>query len=136
VTEHRKAAQRAIRAILVPQIRALGFSGAFPHFRRATDSEYHTLSILFDKYGEGFYVEGGRTTFEQFERLAKDFSPPLAFEKLNVGTAFRRVRFGSPTFQDHVFEYRAWSNPEQFEIVAKRAAEAVQRDAETFYSAV
>ena len=74
-------------------------------------------------------------TLEQFEKLAKAFSPPLTFEKVNTGHAFRRVRFGSPTFEDHLFQYRPWDQYEHFENLANRAAAALERDAERFYSA-
>jgi len=74
-------------------------------------------------------------TRAQFDRVANEFSPPLTFEKLNTGHAFRRTHFGSPSSEDGLFEYRAWNDNEHFEGLARLATEVLERDAEGFYSA-
>jgi hypothetical protein len=131
VSEHRKAAERALRAIFVPRIKAQGFSGSFPNFRRRGGDEVQAVSIRFDKYGEGFVVEAGRMTLAQFEELSMQFSPPLTFERFNTAHTGRRTRFGP-----ELFRYEAWSDPAHYEALASEAARAFEQGAEEFYSAV
>jgi hypothetical protein len=42
---------------VVPVLKARGFKGSFPHFRRVTEKGIHLLSFQFDKWGGGFVVE-------------------------------------------------------------------------------
>lgn len=54
----------ALKKILVPRLRAEGFTGKYPHFtgkyphfmRRESDT-LHLLSVQFDKWGDGFFLE-------------------------------------------------------------------------------
>ena len=56
----RKAMEQALRAVAVPAIRELGFTGSFPHFRRRGKDEVQFLMFGFHKYGGSFYVQAGR----------------------------------------------------------------------------
>lgn len=64
----RAAMLRALQLHLVPALRASGFTGSLPHFRRLKPDQIDLLSVQFDKYGGGFVVElakcppGGVTT--------------------------------------------------------------------------
>jgi len=42
---------------VVPVLKARGFKGSFPHFRRITDTGIHLLTFQFDKWGGGFTFE-------------------------------------------------------------------------------
>ena len=56
--ELRQAAAREIRATIMPELRARGFSGRFPHFRRLHDGgRVDFLSFQFNRYGGGFLAE-------------------------------------------------------------------------------
>jgi len=49
-----KFVRKAIREIMEPAIRALGFEGKYPNFKRIEDGEIHFLEISTAKYGGGF----------------------------------------------------------------------------------
>jgi len=54
----RNSAIAAIKSMIVPDLRAAGFKGSFPHFRRPNkDNGFDLLSFLFDKWGGGFLIE-------------------------------------------------------------------------------
>jgi hypothetical protein len=48
---------KALRKTVVPQLRAMGFRGSFPHFRRSGSQQIDLLTFQFDKWGGGFVVE-------------------------------------------------------------------------------
>ena len=48
----------AIRKIVLPEVRQLGYKGSLPHLRRITD-RVDLLTFQFDPYGGGFFVEAG-----------------------------------------------------------------------------
>jgi len=51
---------QALKAVVVPELRAKSFEGTFPHFRRRSGEFLHLLSIQFNKHGRSFVVEVGR----------------------------------------------------------------------------
>lgn len=46
-----------LKKIVVPILRAKGFKGSFPNFRRITDNKIDLLTFQFDRYGGGFVIE-------------------------------------------------------------------------------
>ncbi|MDJ0722759.1 MAG: DUF4304 domain-containing protein [Desulfobacterales bacterium] len=57
----------ALQAIVVPALRARGFKGSLPHFRRITASHIHLLTFQFDRYGGGFVIEAAIAPNQPFE---------------------------------------------------------------------
>jgi hypothetical protein len=49
--------EEALKAQVVPALRARGFRGSLPHFRRAGTDRIDLLTIQFDRHGGGFVVE-------------------------------------------------------------------------------
>ena len=47
----------ALLAIVVPSLRAAGYTGTFPHFRRQGPNGIDLLTFQFDRNGGGFVVE-------------------------------------------------------------------------------
>ena len=47
----------ALREVVVPVLRDMGFSGSFPHFRRIRDWQIDLLTFQFNRYGGSFVVE-------------------------------------------------------------------------------
>lgn len=47
----------ALKKVLVPYLAAEGFEGKFPAFMRLEDDTLHLLSVQFDKWGGGFFLE-------------------------------------------------------------------------------
>jgi hypothetical protein len=50
----------ALQEHFVPQLRARGFKGSLPHFRRVTSTGVDLLTVQFDKWGGGFVIEIAR----------------------------------------------------------------------------
>jgi hypothetical protein len=50
----------ALRETFVPVLRARGFKGSLPHFRRLLPDRVDLLSVQFDRHGGGFVVEVSR----------------------------------------------------------------------------
>jgi hypothetical protein len=51
---------QALKEVVVPELRARGFKGVFPSFRRRCGTVVHLLSFQFNKHGGSFVVEVGR----------------------------------------------------------------------------
>lgn len=55
---------RALRERIGAELRAVGFSGSFPHYRRthmaASTAETDLITFQFDRHGGGFVMEIGR----------------------------------------------------------------------------
>jgi hypothetical protein len=49
----------ALKRVVVPALRDLGFAGTFPHFRRAADDRTDLLSVQFSQWDDKFAVEVG-----------------------------------------------------------------------------
>jgi len=56
----------ALRAIVLPILRAQGFKGSFPHFRRPRDQGIDLLTFQFDRHGGGYVVELARCPIEGY----------------------------------------------------------------------
>jgi hypothetical protein len=60
--------EAALKEKVVPVLRARGFTGSLPHFRRILEDRVDLLTVQFDRHGGGFVVEisrcdpGGVTT--------------------------------------------------------------------------
>ena len=48
-----------LKKILTPELERLGFVGRFPEFQLKRDGRLHLLSVQFDKWGGGFFLEFG-----------------------------------------------------------------------------
>jgi hypothetical protein len=111
MTLDRQNMQEAIKRIVVPEIRTLGFKGSLPHFRRRGDGEHQLLMLFFNKYGGSFYVEAGRVSDQrvrELQRLWEKAGNSLAESSLTVGHCSQRARLGPNGFsagQDHWFVF-------------------------------
>jgi hypothetical protein len=59
----REEMDAALKQVVVPGLRELGYAGSMPHFRRITEC-VDLLTIQFDRYGGGFVIEAGRASKE------------------------------------------------------------------------
>jgi len=50
----------ALKTIVLPQLRELGFTGSLPHFRRFRPNAIDLLTFQFDRNGGGFILEIGQ----------------------------------------------------------------------------
>jgi len=56
----REAVEKELKAIVVTALRASGFKGSFPHFRRPLPERIDLLTFQFDRHGGGFVLPNKR----------------------------------------------------------------------------
>src|SRR5262245_17377399 len=135
MTGDREQMKKALKTIVVPTIRNLGFTGSFPHFRRKRNAEYQMLMLMFNKYGGSFYLEAGRLSAAEFINLQERWATsgkPLSEASLTVGHCGwkQRARLGGRgATENHWFTFGAdkyQNSPQsapgasQYEAVAKQ----------------
>jgi hypothetical protein len=57
MSEARNKMVSALKEIVVPTLRDMGFCGSFPHFRRQRDEQADLLTFQFSQWGGSFVVE-------------------------------------------------------------------------------
>ena len=57
MVDFRKHIDTEIKSKAVPMLRAAGFRGSFPHFRRPSPRGIDLITFQFDRHGGGFVVE-------------------------------------------------------------------------------
>lgn len=134
LAEDRKRMDRALKDILVPELRGLGFGGSYPHFHRLREGHVDLLTIQFNKYGGSFVAEiayvgsDGQNLFFEERRGAEPKS-------LRAGDTTERLRLGSDPASkdplrrgDHWFKFSGFSLSALFgDRCRKRAEEVVAR---------
>jgi len=145
--DDRRKMNAALKAIVVPKIRDLGFSGSFPHFRRKRGTEHQLLMLFFSKYGGSFYIEAARQSDDEFRQTQKEWEAvgkPLLETQLTVGHCGYRVRLGGPSLtSNHWFVFGPENNstrerfpvsPSHYEDIANHVAAVVDSQSELFFS--
>ena len=142
---------QALKAIVVPAIRRMRFSGTWPHFRRDRGAEMQMITIMFSKYGGSFCIEAARMSLEEFEQKQQQWrahGKELSKNKLTAGHTrpTSRRRFGAePPHADRWFEFaprdyevagqkRPVKPPSFYDGVARDALSGLVRDADSFFS--
>ena len=100
--------RQSLRKILVPELRARGFKGSLPHFRRIRESRVDLLGIQFNKYGGSFVVEIASSAPEGLELYAEKIIPAEEARHWHMGWD-ERLRLGSKPgriSRDHWFKFR------------------------------
>lgn len=91
-----------LKRVVVPVLRALGFKGSFPHFRRTTGSQIELLTFQFSMSGGQFVVEIGKFPLEGHELYGKLIPPG----QVKMRHLLRRLRLGAKDENsDHWFHY-------------------------------
>jgi hypothetical protein len=101
--EKRKNMDFELKQVVVPVLRAAGFQGSFPHFRRVRDEVVDVLGFQFSQYGPQFYVEAGRATLDRIQPSTGYEVDPKKIKHHHVA---RRVRLGP---QPPVFDFETTS---------------------------
>jgi len=57
----------ALKRIVIPALRRLGFSGSFPHFRRRGCKMIDLFTFQFDRKGGGFIIEIAQCSLERIK---------------------------------------------------------------------
>jgi len=66
MNDERKAMNDALKELVAPKLRAVGFKGSLPQFRRVASGGLDVLTFQFDRYGGGFVIEVARCSQEGF----------------------------------------------------------------------
>src|SRR5262245_57766268 len=95
---------QALQAVVVPELRARGFRGSFPHFRRLCANAVHLLSFQFHKQGGSFVVEVGRCPTQGLDWSGRQI-PADEVTIFNLHWT-ERIRLGTkPSESDHWFHF-------------------------------
>ena len=94
----------ALKKHVVPVLKAQGFEGSFPHFRRPTGTAIHLLTFQFDKWGGGFVVEIATCPPVGFTTHWGEHIPPTKIRAWDIN---HRLRLGAPdeNSDGHWFRY-------------------------------
>ncbi len=93
-----------LKRVVVPELRAIGFKGSFPHFRRVTDARVDLLTFQFSTGGGQFVVEIGKFPAQGYVHYGKLI--PAA--EVKMGHLLWRLRLGArDEGSDHWFNYQS-----------------------------
>jgi hypothetical protein len=113
----------ALKAHFVTVLRAHGFKGSFPHFRRAHDKRIDLLTVQFDRHGGGFVIEISRCGPEGFTTPWGKHIPPAKVTAHDINPRDRpRLESNAPGAGGSWFRYDDGTPPDN---VALRAAECL-----------
>ena len=105
---------KALKSIVVPEIKHLGFTGSYPHFRKKVGETYQFVSFQFGRTSliGSFVMEFGYMEIGELPEWAKE----LPFNKLNYGHAKhrKRVKPVSVGDTDYWFDYGSYTKNEQY----------------------
>ncbi|WP_281635813.1 DUF4304 domain-containing protein [Flavobacterium marginilacus] len=62
--EKREKITKALKEITIPFLRAKGFKGSFPNFKRNNNNDVHLLRFLFSQFGAQFAVEIAKSNID------------------------------------------------------------------------
>lgn len=133
--------ERALREIFVPQLRAAGFKGSFPHFRRPTGDQIRLLTFQYFSSGGSFVVELAACGIDGVTHSWGKHVPPNNVTAHDVGF---RHRLGGSRGGDHwfVFGKRNYEDghdrveaKEHYDAVASDVLERFNAEAETYWRA-
>lgn len=133
--------ERALREIFVPAIRAMGFKGTFPHFRRPASDQIQLITIQYFSSGGSFVVELAACGIEGFTHSWGKHVPPNKVTAHDIGF---RHRLGSSGGGDHWFvfgkpNYEAGHDrleaKEHYDAVASSVLERFNAEAQTYWQA-
>lgn len=126
LADDRQAMIATLKQLVIPHLRALGFKGSFPHFRRLLEDRTDLLMFQFDRYGGGFVVEIAKCPPGDF---VTSWGERIPAKKLEVYYLHpdRRFRLGTAsTGEDHWFRYDHGGHWRRHQVFERLAHEVVQ----------
>ncbi|WP_165853553.1 DUF4304 domain-containing protein [Aurantiacibacter aquimixticola] len=115
--------EAALKAHVLPKLRALGFAGSMPHFRRSRSGAVDLLCFQYRSGGGSFVVEIGRVAEDGFDFHGKHI--PAA--KAKVSHTRERHRLGSELRVNWGDHWYAFADRDADE-VAKEVSAELDRD--------
>jgi hypothetical protein len=122
MSESRNKMIDAIRHVVVPTLRDMGFRGSYPHFKRIRDSQIDLLMFQFNRYGGSFVVEVAFCDPAGWTHANGRYIPAKEVQVGDISPR-QRLRLGScpPKQADHWFSFE----PESSSIYTDTALEAL-----------
>jgi hypothetical protein len=99
--EKRELIDKELKTKFVPELRAKGFKGSYPHFRRLRDKLIDILGIQFSQWSPLFYIEIAISPEEGITLLDGQHFPPKTVKHYHTG---KRMRIGKGAFD---FEHKS-----------------------------
>ena len=111
MSEARDKMIAALKKIVVPTLRDMGFRGSFPHFRRHRDEQLDLLTFQFSQWGGSFVVEiaycpAAGSTLHTGEHVAPD---KARVHHQQYGSRLRLGVQPPPNNRDHWFQFESAS---------------------------
>ena len=117
------ALRTALKRVTVPRLRAAGFRGTLPDFRRAHAGGVDLVCFQFSQWGPSLYVEIARVG-PQGVHYASGDQRPIDGIKVHHVPLGDRQRVGSPAEVANGFDFAAVeSDPELADRLARRIAD-------------
>jgi len=95
-----------LKELVIPQLKARGFSGSFPHFRRFQENKIDVLTFQFSRWGGSFVVEVASCSSSGVVLHDGEQIPPKNIKAHHI---YPCLRLGSnpPEKTDHWFDYES-----------------------------
>jgi hypothetical protein len=127
----------ALRESVVPNLRARGFKGSFPHFTRQSGDHLDLLTFQFSMWGPDLYVEVATAPANGITYTTGEHIPPQKV-RVRYASIFDRKRLGAtPPLRDHTFDFgpdaEAELGHELYETRAREIAVLLDTEAEPWW---
>jgi len=133
MSEARGEMLAALKEVIIPVLRDMGFSGSFPHFRRIRESQNDLLTLQFNRHGSSFVIEVSFCDPAGFTTSWEKFTPP---NKVNAHdmNPYKRLRLGSPSPKEdgRWFSYESKSS-EKYRNTALKVLQLLKSQAESYW---
>ena len=134
MSETRDEMIAALQKCVVPALRAAGFQGTFPDFRRLTEDAIHLLTFQFNKWGGSFVVEVASCPVEGITTHWGEHLPATAVKAINIHPSLR-LRLGSNgEQQDYWFRFDGRFTWNRYERAAKAVLPYLKTQAEDWWA--
>jgi hypothetical protein len=110
----RAAMTAELKRVVVPVLREMGYSGTFPHFRRAGGTRVALLGFQFSSWGGKFCVEVGTFPAGGYEQGGE----VIPADRVRIRDLVRRTRIGPEDADgDQWFDFGGGDDPAVAEAV-------------------
>ena len=103
MSQSRLEMDRALKYIVVVNLRTRGFKGSFPRFRRFCEDAIDLITFQFDRSGGGFVIEIARCPLDG---IVTDWDEVIPGSKVRAWDVTNRVRIGPPDASDTDYWFR------------------------------
>jgi Domain of unknown function (DUF4304) len=92
MSKERDAMNAALHELVVPTLRAKGFKGSLPHFRRVGNGATEVLTFQFDRHGGSFVMQIGRCSDRGFTTHWGKHIPPQELTAWDLAPNDKRIQ--------------------------------------------